>query len=108
MKPANVAATVILLLVHGFLLAATVVLLGLFVMGTDPCGSVKCGDPAWIDRAMMLGIWVGAAVLVADVAVAVFLLIRRRTAFFVPIIGCVAQVALAIGAAAMESLAGPV
>jgi len=107
-RPANVAATVVLLLVHGFLLAATVVLLGLLVMGTDPCGEVKCGDPAWIDRAMMLGIWGGAAVLVADVAIAVFLLIRRRTAFFVPIIGCVAQVGLTIGAAAMESLAGPV
>jgi hypothetical protein len=106
-RPADVAATVVLLIVHGFLLAATVVLLGLFVMRTDPCGSVKCGDPAWIDRAMMLGIWGGAAVLVADVAVAVFLLIRRRTAFFVPIIGCVAQVGLTIGAAAMESLAGP-
>ncbi|OBK51507.1 hypothetical protein [Mycobacterium sp. 1081908.1] len=107
-RPANVAATVVLLIVHGFLLAATYVLLGLFVMGTDPCGTVKCGDPAWIDRAMILGIWGGAAVLVADIAVAVFLLIRRRTAFFVPIIGCVAQIALTIGAAAMETLAGPV
>jgi hypothetical protein len=29
-------------------------------------------------------------------------------AFFVPIIGCVAQVGLAIGAAAMEWQAGPV
>jgi hypothetical protein len=107
-RPANVAATLVLLLVHGFLLAATVVLLGLGVMGTDACGSVKCGDPAWIDRAMMLGVWGGAAVLVADVAVAVFLLVRRRTAFFVPIIGCLAQVALAVGAAAMEWQAGPV
>ena len=85
-----------------------VVLLGLFVMSTDPCGYVKCGDPAWVDRAMMLGIWGGAAILVADFALAVFLLIRRKTAFFVPIIGCAAQVALTIGAAAMESMAGPV
>ncbi len=107
-RPADIAVTLVLLVVHGFLLAATVVLLGLLVMGTDPCGAVKCGDPAWIDRAMILGIWGGAAVLVADFAVAVFLLVRRRTAFFVPIIGCVAQVGLTIGAAAMESLAGPV
>jgi hypothetical protein len=55
-----------------------------------------------------LGIWGGAAILIADFAVAVYLLVRRRVAYFVPIIGCVAQVALAIGAAAMESLAGPV
>jgi hypothetical protein len=107
-RPADIAVTLVLLVVHGFLLAATVVLLGLLVMGTDPCGAVKCGDPAWIDRAMLLGIWGGAAVLVADFAVGVFLLVRRRTAFFVPIIGCVAQVGLTIGAAAMESLSGPV
>jgi hypothetical protein len=107
-RTADIAATLVLLVVHGFLLAATVVLLSLLVMGTDPCGAVKCGNPAWIDRAMMLGIWGGAAVLVADFAVAVYLLVRRRTAFFVPIIGCVAQVGLAIGAAAIESLAGPV
>jgi hypothetical protein len=107
-RPADVAATVVLLLVHGFLLGATVVLLGLLVMGTDPCGSVQCGDPAWIDRAMWLGVWGGTAVLVADFVVAVYFLVRRRTAFFIPIIGCVAQVALAIGAAAMEWQAGPV
>ncbi|MGO9929189.1 MAG: hypothetical protein ACLPLP_24560 [Mycobacterium sp.] len=105
---ANIAATLVLLIVHGFLFTATIGLLGLLVMGTDPCGAVKCGDPAWIDRAMMLGIWAGAAVLIADFVVAVYLLIRRKTAFYVPIIGCVAQVGLAIGAAAMESLAGPV
>ena len=107
-RTADIAATLVLLVVHGFVLAATAVLLGLLVMGTDPCGAVKCGNPAWIDRAMMLGIWGGAAVLVADFAVAVYLLVRHRTAYFVPIIGCVAQVGLAVGAAAMESLAAPV
>jgi hypothetical protein len=107
-RPANIVATLVLLGVHGLLFAATIAMLGLFAMVTDPCGSVKCGDPAWIDRATSLGLWGGAAVLVADFAVAVLLLIRRRTAFVVPIIGCVAQVALAIGAAAMEWMAGPV
>ena len=57
---------------------------------------------------MRLGIWGGAAVLIADVVVTAYLLVRRRTAVMVPIIGCVTQVALGIGAAAMESLAGPV
>jgi hypothetical protein len=106
-RPAHIAATVVLLIVHGFLLAATYALLGLLVMVTDSCGSVKCGDPTWIDRAMRLGIWGGAAVLIADFIVAACLLARRRMAFFVPIIGCVAQVGLAVGAAAMEWLAGP-
>jgi hypothetical protein len=69
---------------------------------------VKCGDPAWVVRAMKLGIWAGAAILIADFVIAVYLLVRRKVAFFVPIVGCVAQVGLAIGAAAMESLAWPV
>ena len=107
-QPANIAATLVLLIVHGLLLGATVVLLGLLVMVTDPCGSVKCGDPAWIDAAMKFGIWAGAAVFFIDVVTAGYLLMRRKSAFVVPIIGCIAQVGLAVGAAAMEWQAGPV
>jgi hypothetical protein len=105
---ANIAATLVLLIVHGFLLGATVVLLGLLVMVTDPCGAVKCGDPAWLDRATVLGIWAGAAVFLIDIAASVYLLAKSKKAFVAPIIGCVAQVGLAVGAAAMEWLAGPV
>jgi hypothetical protein len=107
-RPADIAATLVLLIVHGFLFGATIVLLGLLVVGTDQCGCVKCGDPAWIDRGMRLGTWGGGAILITDFVVTVYLLVRRRETFFVPILGCVAQVALGIGAAAKESLAGPV
>lgn len=107
-RPADLAGTLVLLIVHGCVFGATFAVLGLLVMATDPCGSVKCGDPAWIDRAMTLATWGGGAILLADVLVAGFRLVRRRRAFFVPIIGCVAQVALAIGAVAMELQAGPV
>jgi hypothetical protein len=89
-------------------LGATIVLLGLFVMVTDSCGSQRCGDLAWIDRATWLGIWAGGAVAVDDLVVAVYRLARRKVAFFVPIIGCAAQVGLAVGAAATEWMAGPV
>lgn len=105
---ADIVATLVLLVIHGGLFGATFVVLGLLVMSTDPCGYRKCGDPAWIDRAMNLGTWGGGAILVADVVVAVYLLLRKRRAFFVPIIGCVAQVALAAAAVAMELRAGPV
>ena len=107
-RPADLAATLVLLILHGCLLGATFGLLGLLVMATDPCGSVKCGDPAWIDRAITLATWGGGAVLLLDLVVAVYLLVRRRRAFFVPIIGCVAQAGLAVGAVAMELQAGPV
>jgi len=105
---ADIVATLVLLVIHGGLFGATFVVLGLLVMSTDSCGYRSCGDPAWIDRAMNLGTWGGAAVLVVDVVVAVYLLVRKRRAFFVPIIGCVAQVALAGVAVAMELRAGPV
>jgi hypothetical protein len=104
----DIVATLILLVIHGGLYGATFVVLGLMVMSTDPCGYQKCGDPAWIDRAMNLGTWGGAALLVIDIVVAVYLLVRQKRAFFVPIIGCLAQVALAVGAVAMELQAGPV
>jgi Family of unknown function (DUF6264) len=101
-------ATIVLLAVHALLIAVTIGLLGLLVMSTDPCGYQKCGDPAWINRAMVLGLGGGAVVFVAALVVAIRRLARHRTAFFVPLIGCAAQVALTIGAAAMETLAGPV
>lgn len=104
----DIVATLILLVIHGGLYGAAFVVLGLLVMSTDPCGYQKCGDPAWIDRAMNLGTWGGAALLVIDIVIAVYLLVRQKRAFFVPIIGCLAQVALAIGAVAMELQAGPV
>jgi hypothetical protein len=107
-QTADIVATLVLLVVHGCLYGATFVLLGLLVMTTDSCSARKCGDPAWIDRAMTLGTWGGAAILLADVVVAVFLLSRRMRAFFVPLIGCVAHVALTVAAVAMELQAGPV
>jgi hypothetical protein len=46
--------------------------------------------------------------LFADVLVTLIRLVGQRVAWVVPLIGCIAQLALAFGAAAMESLAGPV
>lgn len=105
---ADVVATIVLLTVHFFFFGATVTLLGLLVMTTDPCADQKCGDPAWLDRAINLGLWGGGAILLADAVVSLIRLVRQRVAWFVPVIGCVAQLALAFGAAAMEMQAGPV
>ncbi len=107
-RTTQIAATLILLVVHAGLFGATFALLGLLVMSTDPCGSVTCGDPAWIDRAMGLASWGGGAVLLVDFVVAGYLLVQRRRAFVAPIVGSVAQVTLAIAAVAMELRAGPV
>jgi hypothetical protein len=105
---ADVIASVVGLAAHLFLFAATMSVLGFLVMGTDPCAYQQCGDQAWVNRAIALGLWGGGVILVGDLAVTVFRLVRHRVAWFVPVIGCVAQLALAFGAAWMESWAGPV
>jgi hypothetical protein len=105
---ADVLGTIVLLVAHFLFFGATIMVLGLLVMTTDPCGYQKCGDPAWLDRAMNVNLWAGGAILFADVAIAVIRLVRQRVAWVVPLIGCIAQLAVAFGAAAMESLAGPV
>jgi hypothetical protein len=46
--------------------------------------------------------------LFVDVLVTVIRLVRRRVAWVVPLIGCIAQLIVALGAAAMELQAGPV
>jgi hypothetical protein len=105
---ADVLGTIVLLVAHFLFFGATIMVLGLLVMTTDPCGYQKCGDPAWLDRAMNVNLWAGGAILFADVVIAVIRLVRQRVAWVVPLIGCIAQLAVAFGAAAMESLAGPV
>jgi hypothetical protein len=57
---------------------------------------------------MSVNLWAGGAILFADVVITVIGLVRQRVAWAVPLIGCIAQLAVAFGAAAMESLAGPV
>jgi hypothetical protein len=105
---ADVLGTIVLLVAHFLFFGATIMVLGLLVMTTDPCGNQKCGDPAWLDRAMNVNLWAGGAILFADVVITVIRLVRQRVAWVVPLIGCIAQLAVAFGAAAMESLAGPV
>lgn len=104
---ADVLGTVALLIAHFVLFSASYMMLGLMVMGTDACAYQKCGDEAWLTRAINLGLWGGGLILLTDLLITLIRLVRQRVAWFVPLIGCIAQLALAFGAAAMESLAGP-
>ncbi|HEY9305317.1 MAG TPA: DUF6264 family protein [Mycobacterium sp.] len=105
---ADVNVTIVLLVAHFIFFTATFTVLGLMVMTTDSCGYQKCGDPVWLDRAMHLALWAGGAFLFLDVLVTVIRLVRQRVAWVVPLIGCIAQLAVALGAAAMEMQAGPI
>ena len=105
---ATLIITAVLVIALLVLYGASFTMLGLMVMGTDACAYQKCGDGAWLNRALLLANWGGAAILAVTVAATLYRLARKRIAWFVPLIGCVAQVVLALVAAAMEMKAGPV
>jgi hypothetical protein len=104
---ADVLGTIALLIAHFVFFNATYLALGYTAMTTH-CGPQQCGDPAWFDRAIYLSLWAGGAFLFLDLVVTVFRLVRQRVAWGVPLLGCVAQLAVALGAAAMALQAGPV
>lgn len=101
-------ATVVLLCVHaGFALYTAFTSLFL-VMATDACAYQACGDERWVTRAIYLAIGGGAVTLVVDVVVATVLLANRRIAFYVPLLGCSAQIGVALAVLRMAALAGPI
>jgi hypothetical protein len=57
---------------------------------------------------MYLALSAGGAFLFVDVLVTVIRLVRERVAWVVPLLGCIAQLAVALAAAAMALQAGPV
>jgi hypothetical protein len=78
----DVLGTIILLVAHFIFFTATFTVLGLMVMTTDSCGYQKCGDSAWLDRAMFLALWAGGAFLFVDVLLTVIRLVRQRVAWW--------------------------
>jgi hypothetical protein len=105
---ADYLATAVLAIGHFGLYAASFMWLGLMVMGTDACAYQKCGDEAWLWRAIHLNGWGGAALLAVDFALTCWRLVLNRIAWFVPLLGCIAQLALALGCVALETRAGPI
>jgi hypothetical protein len=64
-RPVDIAATIVLLIGHAALALFTYLAAGLVVMGTDPCGYMRCGDQQWAEvgvlTAMIGGLNLGAA-----------------------------------------------
>jgi hypothetical protein len=97
----------LLVFVQLMLLFGSFTFLGLMVMGTDPCAYQACGDPAWITWAMLSAGVGGAILLLITTVMTVGRIVHKRPAWFVPVIGCLAQVTLVVGCFAMEMQAGP-
>jgi hypothetical protein len=103
----DVVAAFVLVFGQLVLYCGSFMALGLMVMGTDSCAYEACGDQAWLNRAMHFAGWGGAGLLVVTVIITLLQIVRHRVAWFVPAIGCVAQLGLGFACAAMEMQAGP-
>jgi hypothetical protein len=104
----DVVATGVLSLVHAAL-ALYLLFLNLGIaMSTDPYAYLERGDERWIWVAMFMATCINGAVFFVGVCATIAVTgSRRRTAFIVPLIGCVGHVLLIVATIAVASLAGP-
>lgn len=105
-RTADVIAIVVLILVQ--LAGAVAALLSCIVlpMSIDNCAYQTCGDEKWISWAIWMQI---AAVAVAGgfTAAGLIMLARKRTGFWLPLLGCVIQWSVIVGAWHLAAQSGP-
>ncbi len=107
-RPGDIAATIVLLIVHAALAVITYFVVGLSAMGTDSCSYRACGDQRWAGVGVESSLWGGLVLVVADLAISIAWMGKGRRTWFVPLLFCIAQVGLAVAGFALVSLAGPV
>lgn len=106
-RSADIAATILLLLLHAALAFLGALGVGLSVMGLDPCGYVACGDERWATVGVAVA-FVGGIVLVgADLVVCVRRLAGGRRAWFVAVLFTLGQVAVVAAGLGLVAAAGP-
>lgn len=106
--PADVIVAIPLLVVHVGLALLMALVAPALAMGTDACAYQACGDEKWVVRAVYLTWAGGALAVIIDIAVTSLLLGKHRIAFWVPIVGCLLQLALGQAVLHMASLSGPI
>ncbi len=106
-RTVDVVAIVVLVVIQ--IAGAVAALLGCIVlpMSIDNCAYQACGDEKWISWAIWMQI---AAVVVAGAftVAGLIMLARRRIGFWLPLLGCVLQWSMIVGAWHVGALAGPV
>ena len=104
-RRADITTTMVLLVVHAVMAAATA-LAPFGAIHNDACAYLQCGDQAWFSQAFGVAVLGSGLIFLADLLVVLLRIRRRKMAFVVPIIGCIAQVALALATYTMISEAG--
>lgn len=99
--------TVVLILIQGGIGALTFLSLIALPMSIDECAYQLCGDEQWITRAVWIAASSGLVGIFFAIGGVVFL-VRRRVSFWMPLLGCIAQLSLIATAWFMASKAGPI
>lgn len=103
----DAVVAIALLAAHVMVAVGATMVVGLAVMGLDPCGHRACGNPLWASiglSAVMIAAW---ALPVADLALILVRLVKNRRAWPVPLVFCAAHVVIGVACFALMVASGP-
>jgi uncharacterized membrane protein YqjE len=105
---AQIAITAAILFLQLTLAQIAVSAVGLTAMSAvASCNPGDC-DPRWAEWAMQATLYGGGALLIVTTAIAIWRLTRAKHSVRVAVTGCALQVLLALAAAMMVGITGPV
>lgn len=108
----HVGAAVALLCVHGMLTLFAPYVVGINAMNASMCGFYQgegqCGDPGWALWGFLFVMGGGGVLLLVDVVVAIWRLVKGRKVLGFVVTMCVLQVLLILVGLLLQGLAGPV
>lgn len=99
--------TVLLISIQGGMGALMCLSLIALPMSADECAYQVCGDEQWITRALWVVTSSGFVGMFFAIG-GVILLVRRKVSFWMPLLGCIAQLSLIATAWFLASKAGPI
>lgn len=103
----DAAVAIPLLAVHITVALGATMVVGLSVMGLDPCAYRECGDPRWADVGVNTAMVSAVGLPVVDLAFIIVQLVRGRPAWPVPLVFCVVHVIVAVVCMSFMVQAGP-
>lgn len=106
-RGSDVVVAIALLAVHVVVALGATMVVGLAVMGLDPCGYRACGNPLWANVGLSTVLIAAWALPVTDLVLIIARLVKSRPAWPIPLVLCVVHVAVGIVCFALMIASGP-
>lgn len=103
----DAVVAIALLAVHVVVALGATMVVGLAVMGLDPCAYRACGNPLWGNiglSAVLIAAW---ALPVADLVLIIARLVKNRPAWPVPFVFCAVHIGVGVVCFALMVASGP-